>query len=67
MVEETFTDAERQRLIGLVLAAMQQRDSVLLAILSKLTGTDTVIVAHRAYRSRYSQDTTDNAARTSSK
>jgi len=52
MIEEIFADTERHRLIGLVLAAMAKDDCTLNNILSKLTGTDTVVVVRRAYRSQ---------------
>jgi len=50
MVDEVFTDIERTRLLSLVLAALSGRDDALLvAIVAKLAGTDTVLVARRAY------------------
>ena len=55
MMEELFTDAERHRLIYLLLEAMA-KDPTLDDILSKLTGTDTVIVARRAYCSKSLSD-----------
>jgi hypothetical protein len=60
MVDETFTDAERQLLIVLTQQAMvriqddpHMRDASreCFEILSKLYGTDTVLVARRAYPS----------------
>jgi hypothetical protein len=54
MIEERFTHSERQRLISLVLAAVPRDhgDDQLTAILAKLSGVDTVIIAQRAYASR---------------
>jgi len=54
MIEERFTHSERQRLISLVLAAFpgDHGDVELTAILAKLSGVDTVIIAQRAYPSR---------------
>jgi len=52
MIEEIFADTERHRLISLVLGAMAKDDRTLIDILSKLAGTDTVVVARRAYRSQ---------------
>jgi hypothetical protein len=54
MIEERFTHSERQRLISLVLAAFpsDHGDVELTAILTKLSGVDTVIIAQRAYPSR---------------
>ena len=52
MIEEVFTDIERSRLLKLVLASLSQRDDALLVtIAAKLSGTDTVVVARRAYPS----------------
>ena len=54
MIEERFTERERQRLRSLVLAAVPRDhgDDELTALLAKLSGVDTVLVAQRAYRSR---------------
>jgi len=52
MIEETFTDVERHRLIDLILGELNDKDRMLLDILSKILGTDTVLVARRAYRSQ---------------
>jgi hypothetical protein len=61
MIEELFTDANRQLLMVLVTQAMVriESDPAMQAaitechdILSKLTGTDTVLIARRAYASR---------------
>lgn len=54
MIEEPFIEEERQRLRALVLAAVphDHGDDGLTALLSKLSGVDTVLVAQRAYPSR---------------
>ena len=57
MIEEVFSDTECHRLVMLVTNAhagrLDQRDlDELNSLLSKLTGTDTVLVARRAYASR---------------
>lgn len=54
MIEEQFTDAERRRLICLAMNAFPpaQGDDELTAIIAKLAGTDTVLIAQRTYRSR---------------
>lgn len=56
MVEEAFTDAERQRLMLLVIGAVLESrrttsppNPELLRMISLLGGVDTVIVARRAY------------------
>jgi hypothetical protein len=51
---EVFTDEERRRLVELVLSAIPRDhgDAELTAILSRLSGTDTVLIARRAYPSR---------------
>lgn len=53
MIEERFTIEERRLLMRLAMDAMPQdrSDSQLITILSKLSGTDTVLVAQRAYPS----------------
>ena len=49
-MEQRFSDAERQRLISLALQAWaHQPDAMLRQIIAKLTGTDTVLIAQRAY------------------
>lgn len=57
MIDETFTDAERRRLMGLVINSIPfaHGDPELSAILSKLSGTDTVVIARRAYPSAYAR------------
>jgi len=54
MIEEHFTDTERRRLISLAMSAFPpaQGDDELTAIIAKLAGNDTVLVAQRTYRSR---------------
>jgi hypothetical protein len=61
MIEELFSDSDRQLLIVLATEAMvrirddpalEHATQELVAILSKLYGTDTIIVARRAYESR---------------
>jgi hypothetical protein len=52
VVEQPFSDAERRRLMRLALEAtpgFQHEDLELANIIMKLTGTDTVLVARRAY------------------
>jgi hypothetical protein len=53
MIEETLTEAERRKLLALVMAAVPRDhgDPQLTALVAKLSGTDTVIVARRAYPS----------------
>lgn len=55
-VQEALTEHERQRLISLVIKAMPpyRRDEELLSILSKLHGTETQLIAFRAYPSKRS-------------
>jgi hypothetical protein len=55
MIEERLTDEERRKLLHLVIAAVARNhgDPVLTALVAKLSGTDTVIVAHRAYPSAH--------------
>lgn len=53
MIEEIFTDAERMRLISLAMGALVSGpDDEATALISKLSGTDTVLIARRAYASR---------------
>lgn len=54
MIEEHFTDTERRRLISLAMNAFPpaQGDDELTAIIAKLAGSDTVLIAQRTYRSR---------------
>lgn len=54
MTDEQFSDSERQRLLRLTMAAVPKThgDPELTAIIAKLSGTDTVLVARRAYPSR---------------
>lgn len=49
-IQEAFTEAERRRLIHVVIGAMPpyKRDPELLSILSKMSGTETTLVALRA-------------------
>lgn len=51
MIEERFTETERQRLLSLARNAVpkDRGDDELTAIIAKLSGTDTVVVALRAY------------------
>jgi hypothetical protein len=47
-----LTDTERQRLLGLLYREASERlgaDEVLINIIAKLTGTDTALIARRAY------------------
>lgn len=62
MIEEPFTDAERQLLLVLVSQAMVRiRDDAFMQhvveecenIIRKLSGTDTVLVAQRTYPSQH--------------
>ena len=52
--DEPFTEAERKRLLHLAMAAVPNKhgDPELTAIIAKLGGVDTVLVAHRAYPSQ---------------
>jgi hypothetical protein len=54
VIEEKFTDGERRRLLDLAIAAVpnDRGDQLLTAIIAKLSGTDTVLIAHREYPSR---------------
>ncbi len=53
IVQETFTDEERRLMIEVILnKQLRSPDPRLVKILSRLNGTDTRIVAHRAYPSR---------------
>jgi hypothetical protein len=54
MVEERFSDAERRRLLSLAMGAVpaDRGDDELTAIIAKLSGADTVLIAQRAYKSR---------------
>lgn len=55
MIDEALTDAQRQIVINLAmqeLAKNQGDDMALLDIIRKLSGTDTIVVCHRAYPSR---------------
>jgi hypothetical protein len=51
MVEEAFSESERKRLLLLAMSAIpiDRGDDELANIIAKLSGTDTVIVARRAY------------------
>lgn len=51
MIDEPLTDAERRRLLALALAAVpaDRGDPELTAIIAKLSGTDTLLIARRAY------------------
>jgi len=51
MIEQPFNESERQRLLQLAIAAMPNRhgDHELTNIIAKLSGTDTEIIARRAY------------------
>lgn len=53
MIDEPLTDAQRRLLIALVMGAMpkDRGDPELTAIIAKLSGTDTVVIARRAYPS----------------
>lgn len=72
MVEESFTDQERQLLILLATKSLVEIDSTdlylqsaiqeLNSIIKKLTGTDTVIVARRAYTSSPDRGMNDDQA-----
>lgn len=57
-MEERFTDAERVRLLELCFKAVPREhgDPGMTAIIAKLSGTDTVLVVHRAYPSRPYRD-----------
>lgn len=56
--EETLTDAERVRLLRLCIRDIphNQGDDDLTGIIGKISGTDTVLVARRAYPSRSTQN-----------
>jgi hypothetical protein len=51
-VDEQFSDAERRRLLSLCIEAVPRDhgDAELTAIIAKLSGVDTVLVARRAYK-----------------
>lgn len=51
---EAFTDAQRVRLLGLAMSAIPHHagDPELTEIIARLSGVDTVLIAHRAYPSR---------------
>jgi len=51
MIEQRFTESERQRLRQLVMAAVpsDRGDDELTNILALLSGVDTVLIASRAY------------------
>jgi hypothetical protein len=53
MIEERLSDAERRRLLALAMAAVptERGDPELTGLIAKLSGTDTVLIARRAYRS----------------
>lgn len=53
MIEERFSDGERRRLLALCMAAMplDRLEPELVGLIAKLSGTDTMIVARRAYPS----------------
>lgn len=52
MIEEKFSDEERQVLLVLSMDAVVREPLPMLeAVLRKLSGTETVLVAHRAYPS----------------
>jgi len=51
-MDEPFTDSERRRLLRLAIESVpvsQPPDEELLAIIAKLSGTDTMLYARRAY------------------
>jgi hypothetical protein len=54
MIEERFSDEERRYLLSLALNAVPPRnpDKMLIKIISRLSGVDTLLVAYRAYPSR---------------
>jgi hypothetical protein len=55
MIDEPFPDDERQRLLALCLMAVPASgppDAVMLQIISRLSGTDTQLIARRAYPSK---------------
>lgn len=56
-LQETFTEEERRRLLQLAIDAVPiiAGDDELTRIISRLSGTDTVLVARRAYASRGSR------------
>ena len=70
-IEETFTDAERQLLLGVIvrLAAGQViaptdgpimlQLPALLSIAAKMSGVDTTLIARRAYRSQAAEPSED--------
>jgi hypothetical protein len=51
VIEEAFTEEERRRLLLLCMRAVpaQGGDNVLISIIAKEVGVDTVLVARRAY------------------
>ena len=54
LVEERFSDEERRYLLNLAMNAVPPRnpDKMLIKIISRLSGVDTMLVAHRAYPSK---------------
>lgn len=54
MTDEPLTEAERRRLLALAIAAVPKEhgDPELTAIVAKISGTDTVLIARRTYPSR---------------
>lgn len=58
MIEETFTETERQLLLRLAVSEIPEGQIAapeLLRAVSRLSGTDTVLIARRAYPSRADQ------------
>lgn len=53
MIEEQLSDAERRRILALLIDAVPHtgRDRALTALIKKLSGTDTVVIVKRAYPS----------------
>jgi hypothetical protein len=54
MTYEPLTEAERRRLLDLAIAAVPREcgDPELTTLIAKMSGTDTVLIARRAYPSR---------------
>jgi hypothetical protein len=59
MIDEPLTDEERRFLLHLAIVAPQEVDAKLRAsVVAKLCGTDTVLIARRAYPAkRYEAET----------
>jgi hypothetical protein len=58
MIDEPLSESERRLLLDLAIAAvpLQHGDPALTAIIAKLSGVDTVLIARRAYPSRAARE-----------